>query len=318
MAELANACPVAALKPFLARAAEFDARQPVVAYYLRMHAVNGLMTAPRTPELKSFLIKLLDFVESQKARIKLELEATDGRVALTKTALMLFTMADDTERATAAPSEKALKLFYTSSVLLEATAQFNEGKMDPLATEKHKYARYVAGLMKKSLTEGAPYESPSGGLEAAALENLPAVPPPAGQPLAPAPNHYQPQPAAPPQSWQQPSPSQSGESWNAQPTPQQPPPQQQPWQQPQQAPQHAYQPQQASSRPPPPIPVTQPMPSPQPQQPRNMSGKDAKVKADRVIAAEKHARQAIAALQFFDENTARAQLHAALAALGEP
>eukprot|EP00672_Neobodo_designis_P022403 CAMPEP_0174850934 /NCGR_PEP_ID=MMETSP1114-20130205/21212_1 /TAXON_ID=312471 /ORGANISM="Neobodo designis, Strain CCAP 1951/1" /LENGTH=318 /DNA_ID=CAMNT_0016085425 /DNA_START=34 /DNA_END=990 /DNA_ORIENTATION=+ len=312
-------CPVPTVRPVLVAAAQFDAKNPVVAYYLRMHALNQLMAqAGQNPGVKPFLMALLGKVEGDKGRLGNELSSANGRMALTDAALRLFTSADDMERATAQPSEKAAQLFFVSSVLFEATGQFNDGKMDPIAAEKHKYARYVTALMRKSLSHGAPYVSPSGGAEASALES-----PNLGGPMEghqPAPQHVSPQP--PGASFSQstgsvpPPPQQPPQSYHQQP-PSPPPPQQ-----PQAPPPQAY------TAPPPPPPAAAPEQPPQ-RAPvpaaasssgiERVSARDGKAKTDRIIGAEKHARQAIAALQFFDEHTARAQLQRAIDALdGKP
>jgi vacuolar protein sorting-associated protein VTA1 len=310
---LAQNCPSKAAKIFLARALEFDGKDPatqVVGYWLRMHALNVLMSEPRNPQGRTFLFGLVDFVEAEKKRLAPQIEAEDGRLVLTRTGLMLFALADDMERASAAASEKALKLFYTASILFEATAQFNNGTMDPILAEKHKYARYVANLMKKTLEHGAPYVSPSGGVESAALENLPmppSLPPPPtaaaqGYPQQPqggnqGHQHSQPPQSAPPAPAYNPPPA----AHHQQPATPQPHPQSASLA----APSPAFQP--AASAPMPRATSTTPA----------MSVKEGRVKADRVLAAEKHAKQAIAALQFFDEATARTQLQHALAALDQ-
>jgi hypothetical protein len=224
-------------------------------------------------------------------------------MALTDAALRLFTSADDLERSTAQPSEKAAQLFFVSSVIFEATGQFNSGKMDPIAAEKHKYARYVTALMRKSMSHGEPYVSPSGGTEAAAIEQgsvAPTNPPPPSVPdfsqsNASMPQYQQPSPPPPPaaqdQSWQQPPPQQRQQQQPAAPPMQQPP----------------TPPPAAAPAPTPYVPAAAAAP--------RMSARDGKAKTDRIIGAEKHARQAIAALQFFDEDTARAQLLKAIEAL---
>ncbi|CAG9568254.1 conserved hypothetical protein [Leishmania major strain Friedlin] len=156
--------PWAALvRPFLQRSHEFEDKEPLVAYYLRTH-VAFLCMRQRSKEDKdgtAFLMTLLDALEASKARLGAQLQGIDGRTVLTKFALMLFARADDAER-TGNASMAIVRLFYTASVLFEATAQFtDDGAMDAVAAQKSKYAKYIATRMKKALDKNEPYVSPN-------------------------------------------------------------------------------------------------------------------------------------------------------------
>ena len=167
-----------AVKPIIIKAVEFEkAKQPLVSYYLQTYAIFRCMAlhkamtdktekATTTPYLMSFL-NHLEKMKEDPSLSKL-IEESDGRTVLTKTALQLFTKADDAERS-GQVSEAVVKLFFTSTILFEATKQYIEdATMDPICTEKHKYASYVAVLMKKALASKQPYISPNGATEAQA------------------------------------------------------------------------------------------------------------------------------------------------------
>ncbi|AAZ12775.1 Vta1 like, putative [Trypanosoma equiperdum] len=153
------------IRPFLQRADEFQERVPVVAYFLRTHAVYLAMKMWRKEDGpgKAFIVKLLDTLESEKKRLEQELADVDGRVLLTQYALRIFSRADDEERSDGVVANMNLvRLFFTASLLFEATAQFtDDGTLDPIATEKRDYARYIAVEMKKAMDKGVPYVSPN-------------------------------------------------------------------------------------------------------------------------------------------------------------
>ncbi|GET85805.1 hypothetical protein, conserved [Leishmania tarentolae] len=156
--------PWAALvRPFLQRSHEFEDKEPLVAYYLRTHVAFLCMRQRRKDDKEgtAFLMTLLDALEASKASLGPQLQGVDGRTVLTKFALMLFARADDAER-TGNASMAIVRLFYTASVLFEATAQFtDDGAIDSIAAQKSKYAKYIAARMKKALDKNEPYVSPN-------------------------------------------------------------------------------------------------------------------------------------------------------------
>ncbi|ORC85061.1 uncharacterized protein TM35_000381360 [Trypanosoma theileri] len=192
-ASLAEGIPaawVSTLRPFLQRADEFDSRVPVVAYFLRTHAAFLAMQLHKqqkstaaagsnsnsnsnsdlhinnnnnnTAGCKQYLLRLLNALEQQKQQLAEALTGVDGRTILTRYALMLFAQADDAERSGAGASLRLIQLFFTASILFDATAQFTpDGCVDSVAAEKRNYARYIAIRMKKALDTGTPYVSPN-------------------------------------------------------------------------------------------------------------------------------------------------------------
>lgn len=325
MADLVSSCPPEwekTVRPFLQRACDFDAKQPLVAYFLRTHAGSLASKLPRNPASTKFLMSLLDKLEAFKAQ-NAEVANTDGRTLLTRTGLMLFTKADDFERDGRGDA-MVLKLFFSASQILEATKQFtSDGKLDPVAEEKVKYARYMAASIKKSMDSGQPYVSPNAepGSGAGASHADPAAatgyelgPPPlpaAATAVSPGPGPAAYPSAAPPA----PPPAAA----NTYPPPQSVPPPQQPYSQSPQAPQ---QPPPAYPQAPVPPPTQPPLPQPGPSavappawhpatpQPTTMytppaAPSNTAQQMDKILEAQKFAKQAVSALQFYDTITAR-------------
>ncbi|KAG5487081.1 hypothetical protein LSCM1_07751 [Leishmania martiniquensis] len=337
-------------RPFLLRAQEFDSKEPLVAYFLCTH-VAFLCVRQRKREDKAgtnFLVELLGALEARKTRLAAQLQGVDGRTVLTKCALMLFARADDAER-TGHASMAIVRLFYTASVLFEATAQFtDDGAMDSIAAQKSKYAKYMATLMKKALDTKVPYVSPNklesvdddagcGGRDADGAGQA------ATFTTAPANCFARPTPQPTSDSYRVPAPSATQGSTGP---PYMPPPAytcddetqltgkasvQPPPMQSMHAPSTSQQPPQlstAQSSPavPSTVPTSSTLPStprkPFPAQPRQQnvappSGGGAgatgfKPSVDQMIDAQKFASQAVSALQFYDYENAKQQLVGAL------
>ncbi|CAM36906.1 conserved hypothetical protein [Leishmania braziliensis MHOM/BR/75/M2904] len=346
------------VRPFLQRSHEFENKEPLVAYYLRTH-VAFLCMRLRKKEDKAgtaFLMTLLDALEASKTQLSAQLHGTDGRTVLTKFALVLFARADDAER-TGNASMAIVRMFYTASVLLEATAQFTEdGAMDSIAAQKCKYAKYIAARMKKALDRKEPYVSPNkleavdsdaagdgstanGAGQAATFTTVPAscftrptslptstsswTPTPStGQDNSRAPP-YAPPPAmlkldTPPPDYTYVANTQGSSNISAQPPPKKnmsatPKPQQPPQQQQQQrqrlSTSHSATPISSSSQ------QQQQQLCATPPNAGGVSATNFKPSVDQMIDAQKFASQAVSALQFYDYDTAKQQLVAALRVL---
>jgi vacuolar protein sorting-associated protein VTA1 len=293
----------ALIRSFLVRATEFQPKQPLVAYFLKTH-VAFVCLKNRTSggkEGTSFIMTLLKELEQDKAALGSELEKNDGRTILTRMALMLFNKADDNERSGIA-NDTVVKMFYTSSILFEATGQYmDSGKLDPIAEEKSKYAKYVATRMNKALTSGKPYQSHNPVDEHFAAEAEPFSPP---------------TPTPTPAPFSQPSSSSSTSASNPQQPPQAPPTQHQvtpPLFPPAEAaPAFGYGPPPPPT-PPPHNPQHQVLPNTPPSQPQHFAQPAAGAPSlDAMIDAQKFCKNAVAALQFYDHANARKQLEAAL------
>ncbi|RNF17253.1 uncharacterized protein Tco025E_04931 [Trypanosoma conorhini] len=279
---------VATLRPYLQRADEFEKLQPVVAYFLRTHVANLALRQRRKEDHAGtqFLRQLLQALEGDKQRLGPAVAEADGRTVLTKTALALFARADDAERGGAPADMGLVRLFFTASILLDATGQFAEnGELDPIAAKRRDYARYIAVRMKRALESGTPYESPNAAAAASSEGGGEAASDDAGD-AKEARQQQQQQPLFPAAELRPPPP----EPFAPNPTPSPPPPPYEPF------------------RPPaPPASVTAP----------GGSSGGGGPSMDAMINAQKCAKQAVSALQFYDHATARKQLISALNFLGQ-
>eukprot|EP00796_Vickermania_ingenoplastis_P008458 gene8458-5934_t len=267
------------IRPFLQRAEEFQQKDPVVSYFLRTHAVHvgAKRRSKDDQEGVHFLNTLLDELGREKAALGARLQGVDGRTALTKTALALFRRADEEEQAGQC-NLSLVRLFFTAAVLFEATAQFTkDGSMDPIAAERCRYAKYTASRMKKAIDSGALYTR--------------ADHPEGGSPSRPTPPDQMAGAGEGEGRRQTDVPRQKKSSVtinDSRPQMHQPPKQ----------------------SPPPPQP--KPAPASDAPEPEDRAGR---VTMDDIFAAQKHAKQAVSALQFLDHKQAVAELRAALALL---
>lgn len=312
-------------RPFLQRAAEFDDKDPLVSYFLHTH-VAFLCMKHRSKEDKAgtaFLMFLLERLEKEKVDLGDKLSDVDGRTILTRVALMLFARGDDAER-TGQASMAVVRIFYTAAVLLEATSQFTpDGQMDAVAAQKCKYAKYIATRMKKALDSGVVYQSPNqleeGGIVNGSEGDLPhdfmATPPASGgravatppAPSAavvsgPAPAYSPPPPPITSYGIKSPSSPAAPTSTYRQETALPPP------QPPVEPPAYAYPPNGNSSQ----TATSTGLPSIAPANPPSQRGSRGGPSVDVMIDAQKYARQAVSALQFYDYENAKKQLAAAL------
>lgn len=163
MSNLTATCPAPLQKhvlPFLQRADELDgAKHTFPAYFVRTYAAQLVLQNrnPADADQKRFLLELLGYLETFKKEHS-DLATLDGRTVVTRLALTLFAKADELERQGQC-TPQICKMFFTASVLFETTKQFNDGKMDTVAAEKHKYARFIAGRMTKCIKDGTQYQS---------------------------------------------------------------------------------------------------------------------------------------------------------------
>lgn len=307
---------VQSARPFLQRAAELEGREPLAAYFLCTHVAFLCMQRRKKDDDSGnrYLMKLLDILEQEKRRLGAQLEGVDGRTVLTRLALILFTKADDEERSGQA-NLSIVRLFFTASVLFEATAQFTEdNQMDSVAKEKCVYAKFTAARMKKALDAGAFYQSrnkieaspplPPSGSNGGGLNGL--QPPnsnsstPQATPLAspppppyPAASGRQPPAYAPPASMQPIPPSSLPFGTNGAGNTETSPPL-------------------TSTS------ISSTNPNATVANPRHSSGKSGRgPSTEAIIDAQQYARQAVSALQFYDHETARKKLLEALQLLDQ-
>ncbi|XP_047986205.1 vacuolar protein sorting-associated protein VTA1 homolog [Leguminivora glycinivorella] len=218
-------CPpsLKSIQHYLKVATEHETRDPVIAYWCRLHALQvGLKaTTKKTPEETKVLMALMDWLEEAKKSMK-DNEAISNEVAgqahLENYALRLFLFADKADREQNY-GKNMIKAFYTAGMIYDVLTTF--GDLTDEAAQNRKYAKWKAAYIHNCLKNGeepvpgpiqqegeqddseddAPASDPapapespsaSGYPQAPGFSQLPAVP---GASPAPAPA-----PATPPQA----------------------------------------------------------------------------------------------------------------------
>ncbi|XP_023941928.1 vacuolar protein sorting-associated protein VTA1 homolog [Bicyclus anynana] len=159
-------CPPS-LKPiqhFLKTAAEHDSRDPTIAYWCRLHALQaGLkLTNKKTPEETKVLMAIMDWLEEAKKIFKDNESISNEVVAqahLENYALRLFLFADKQDREQNY-GKNVVKAFYTAGVIYDVLTTF--GDLTDEAAENRKYARWKAAYIHNCLKNG---ETPVPGPE---------------------------------------------------------------------------------------------------------------------------------------------------------
>lgn len=194
MAEAVKKC-----RPFLQRAEELAAVEPIVSYYCRFHAVQLLGKAYASGDAQARALLEQELVKAETAKRGLDLSL--GRDVMEGFALSVFDAADAADRAgTVSPMQ-----LYAASLFLEVCAQFHDGELPPDLAEKAKYARYRAIQVKQGAGPPQPTEGPEAAPAAAAAaaasssasSTAPASFAPAGYPAAPPEDAPRPAAAAP-------------------------------------------------------------------------------------------------------------------------
>lgn len=144
-----------ALKPiatFLQRAKEIAPREPAVAYYARLYALQQAVDLrPRMDKADMpVLMELMDAVEEEKKNLDLS-GIDDPSVHVENFAQELFARADEADRQ--GPRDmKVARAFYASSVIVDVCRQF--GALSSDLQDKHKYARWRFVEISKATKEG--------------------------------------------------------------------------------------------------------------------------------------------------------------------
>ncbi|KAG9347536.1 hypothetical protein JZ751_005104 [Albula glossodonta] len=181
----------------LRTAQEHDKRDPVVAYYCRLYAMQtGMKLDSKTPECRKFLVKLMDQLETMKKELS-ENESISqevvGNAHIENYALKMFLYADNEDRS-GRFHKNMIKSFYTASLLLEVLSVF--GELSEENIQHRKYARWKATYIHNCLKNGeTPQAGPIGmegeayddefGAEGGGPSSLPYQSPPSYQPAGP-------------------------------------------------------------------------------------------------------------------------------------
>jgi len=203
-------CP-ASLKPvqhYLKIGAEHDTRDPVVAYWSRLTALQtGLTLDKSSKEALAVLLPLMEWLEKVKAERK-DNEAISNEVVASahveNYAMKLFLAADQADRA-ANFGKNVVKSFYSAGILFDVMQTF--GELTPEVAHYRKYAKMKAAYIHNCLKNGeTPIAGPLVGGDDEEEEEPADTSPPGGFVPPPAagapPPHYE----APPPTTVQPNP----------------------------------------------------------------------------------------------------------------
>ncbi|XP_034846727.1 vacuolar protein sorting-associated protein VTA1 homolog [Mirounga angustirostris] len=165
MAELAPLPPLPpqfkSIQHHLRTAQEHDKRDPVVAYYCRLYAMQtGMKIDSKTPDCRKFLSKLMDQLEALKKHLSDNEAITQeivGCAHLENYALKMFLYADNEDRA-GRFHKNMIKSFYTASLLIDVITVF--GELTDENVKHRKYARWKATYIHNCLKNG---ETPQAG-----------------------------------------------------------------------------------------------------------------------------------------------------------
>ncbi|XP_032399734.1 vacuolar protein sorting-associated protein VTA1 homolog isoform X1 [Etheostoma spectabile] len=150
-----------AIQHHLRTAQEHEKRDPVVAYYCRLYAMQtGMKLDSKTPECRKFLVKLMDQLETMKKELadneSISQEVV-GNAHIENYALKMFLYADTEDRA-ARFHKNMIKSFYSASLLLDVLSVF--GELSEENIQHRKYARWKATYIHNCLKNG---ETPQAG-----------------------------------------------------------------------------------------------------------------------------------------------------------
>ncbi|XP_063532717.1 vacuolar protein sorting-associated protein VTA1 homolog [Cydia strobilella] len=158
-------CPpsLKSIQHYLKVATEHESRDPVIAYWCRLHALQvGLKaTTKKTPEETKVLMALMDWLEEIKKSMK-DNEAISNEVAgqahLENYALRLFLFADKADREQNY-GKNMVKAFYTAGMIYDVLTTF--GDLTDEAVQNRKYAKWKAAYIHNCLKNGeAPVPGP--------------------------------------------------------------------------------------------------------------------------------------------------------------
>ena len=192
-------CPTSlkSVKPYLDRASEVQAKDPIVAYHCRLFALQEAMklraSVPKAD--MGFVLSLMDQCEKEKGALG---EMDEPAITVENFAQDLFQRADDADRAGRSDLRTG-KAFLAASHIFDVCKQFEELPAD--ISEKAKYAKWRFVEIAKATKEGRPPAPPRGDPPAEAeppppAEGAPPPPMPADAVPPAAPAYAAPPPAA--------------------------------------------------------------------------------------------------------------------------
>ena len=150
-------CPpsLRAIQHYLKLAAEHETRDPVVAYWARITALQaGLQIDKSSAEALAVLLPLMEWLEGQK-KVHKENDAVVNEVVasahIENYAMKLFLYADKSDRA-GNFGKNVVKAFYSSGVLFDIMQTF--GELTPEVAHFRKYGKMKAAYIHNCLKNG--------------------------------------------------------------------------------------------------------------------------------------------------------------------
>ncbi|XP_046549119.1 vacuolar protein sorting-associated protein VTA1 homolog [Haliotis rubra] len=136
-------------------ATEHDKRDPIVAYYCRLYAMQkGMEIDMKSPDCRIFLVTMMDYLEKAKKELY-EADAIQsevvGQAHMENYALKVFLFADNEDRA-ARFNKNVVKSFYTAGMLFDVLTVFGELSED--IEKNKKYAKWKAAYIHRCLKNG--------------------------------------------------------------------------------------------------------------------------------------------------------------------
>ncbi|KAK0057867.1 vacuolar protein sorting-associated protein VTA1 [Biomphalaria pfeifferi] len=150
-----------AIQKYIRVAVEHDKRDPVIAYYCRLYAMQQAMAIDKSSlEARQYLVSLMDFLEKSKNQLKDEQAVHNeiiGQAHVENYALKLFLYADNEDRA-GHFGKNVIKAFLTSSLLMDVLTTFGDLSED--IEKNRRYAKWKALYINKCIQSG---ETPIAG-----------------------------------------------------------------------------------------------------------------------------------------------------------
>ncbi|KAJ2752576.1 hypothetical protein GGI19_003739 [Coemansia pectinata] len=149
------------VEPYIQRAQETSAVDPVVSYFCKYYAARLAITSSNSTDGDTYLVQLLDQLEAEKRSIVDNESMRDDTTAaahVTNFALRVFAKADTEDREGRA-SKVTAKTFMIASQFFQVLASFGEIPSD--VAEKIKYAKWRAMEILKAAREGRSPQAPA-------------------------------------------------------------------------------------------------------------------------------------------------------------
>ncbi|KAJ7446490.1 Vta1 like-domain-containing protein [Mycena galericulata] len=149
--------PLKSVAPYIQRADELRAKEPVIAYWCTYYAAQvGIALKAKDPASRNFLFELLGTLEKMKEEIgptdAIDIESASAAF-VENFALRVFSMADNEDRS-GAGNRSTAKKFLAAANFLEVLKTFPKTEVSDSNEEKIRYAKWKAADIAKAYREG--------------------------------------------------------------------------------------------------------------------------------------------------------------------